>query len=101
MDALKNTGGAGIQDHGMAATRVGLRYATGPEGRPFVAGDPAFAIFRVVSDDADVPGCVTVENNEGRRFPVPITLVDAIAAPTRLQAGSLLDQPVGQREHGA
>ncbi len=65
-----------------------------------MAGDPAFAIFRVVSDDADVPGCVTVENNEGRRFPVPIPLVEGIAAPTRLQAENPLNQPNRQQESG-
>ena len=101
MDALKGTGCAGIQDHGTGTTRVGLWYATGPECRSFVAGDPAFAVFCVVADDAEVPGCVAVENNEGRCFPVPTLLVDAIAASTRLQAGDLLDQPVEQREHEA
>ena len=101
MGVQKGTEGAGIQDHGTAGTRVGLWYAEGPVGCPFVAGDPAFAIFRVVSDDADVPGCVAVENNEGRRFPVPIPLVDEIAATTRLQAGGPLDQSIGQREQGA
>ena len=101
MSVQKGTEGAGIQDHGTAGTRVGLWYATGPEDRSFVTGDPAFAIFRVVSDDADVPDCVTVENNEGRCFPVPIPLVDAIAAPTRLQAGGPLDQSIGQGEQGA
>ena len=101
MDALKSAGGAGIQDHGTAATRVGRWYAEGPEHRSFVAGDPAFSILRVMSDDAAVPGCVTVENAAGQRFPVPIPLLDAIAAPAEQQAGTLPDQPMKQREHGA
>lgn len=98
MGARKSTGNAGIQDRGAAATRVGYWYAEGPGDRPFVADDPAFSIFRVVSDDAAVPGCVMVENAAGQRFPVPAPLIDKIAAPTRLQAG---DQTTGQREHGA
>ena len=101
MGARKSTGSAGTQDRRATTTQVGHWYAEGPADRPFLAGDPAFSIFRVVADDAEVPGCVTVENNKGRRFPMPTSLVDAIAAPTRLQAGDLLDQPVGQREHGA
>ena len=101
MDALKGKGGAGVQDRGTAATRVGRWYAEGPENRSFVAGDPAFAIFRVVSDDAKVPGCVTVENAAGQRFPVPIPLLDAIAAPAEQQVGTLPGQPVKQRKHGA
>ena len=81
MGARKGTGGAGVRDGRTAATRVGRWYAEGPQGRSFVAGDPAFSIFRVVSDDAAVPGCVTVENAAGQRFPLPIPLLDAIAAP--------------------
>ena len=81
MGTRKGTGGAGVQDGRTAATRVGRWYAEGPEHRSFVAGDPAFSIFRVVSDDAEMPGCVTVENAAGQRFPVPIPLLDAIAAP--------------------
>ncbi len=87
MDAPRSTGDTGAQDSRAAATRVGLWYAEGPGDRPFVAGDPAFAIFRVVADDAEAPGCVTVENAAGQRFPVPIPLVDAISAPTKLRAG--------------
>ena len=65
MGARKGTGGAGVRDGRTAATRVGRWYAEGPEGRRFVAGDPAFSIFRVVSDDSAVPvfrfrsGCST------------------------------------------
>ena len=66
-----------------------------------MAGDPAFSILRVVSDDAEAPGCVTVENAAGQRFPVSASLIDAIAAPAEQQAGTLPDQPIGQREHGA
>ena len=80
MDALRSTGGAGVQDGRTAATRVGRWYAEGPEDRRFVAGAPAFSILRVMSDDAAVPGCVTVENAMGQRFPLPIPLLDAIAA---------------------
>ena len=69
----------------------------GPADRPFVPDDPAFAIFHVVADDAAVPKCVTVLNNEGRRFPVPIDLVDAIAAPAG-ERWTLLDRLAGQGE---
>ena len=101
MDTPKEKSGAGNQDRGMAATRVGRWYAEGPEHCSFVAGDPAFSILRVVSDDAEAPGCVTVENAGGQRFPVPASLIDAIAAPAEQQAGTLPDQPMKQREHGA
>lgn len=101
MDALKGKSGADIQDRGTAATRVGRWYASGPEDRSFVAGDPAFSVLRVVSDNAEVPGCVTVENAAGQRFPVSASLIDAIAAPAEQQAGTLPDQPVEQREHEA
>lgn len=101
MGILKVKSGAGVQDRGTAATRVGFWYASGPEGRSLVAGDPAFSIFRVVADDAGTPGCVAVENDAGQRFPVPASLIDAIAASTEQQARDLLDQPIEQREHGA
>lgn len=41
MGARKGTGGTGVRDGRTAATRVGHWYAEGPEGRRFVAGDPA------------------------------------------------------------
>lgn len=53
MGVQRSTGGAGIQDHGTAATRVGLWHASGLEGRSFVAGDPAFSVLRVPA--ASVP----------------------------------------------
>ncbi len=99
MSTGKGAGGTGIHDN-RVATRVGRWYASGPEDRPFVAGDPAFSILRVVSDDAAAPGCVTVENAADQRFPVPIPLVDEITAPAEQQAGNLLDRPVGRRARG-
>lgn len=78
-------------------TRVGRWYATGPADRLFVPDDPAFAVHRVVSDDATVSGCVTVENPAGQRFPVPIDLVDDIAAPAG-ERWTLLDRQAGQGE---
>ncbi len=68
------------------ATRVGRWYATGPDRR-FVPGDPAFAIYRIVSDHADVPGCVTVEAPGGKRFPLHVTLADDIAGPSVEEGG--------------
>jgi hypothetical protein len=59
------------------------------------------SMLRVVADDAEAPGCVTVENAAGQRFPVPIPLIDAIAASTAQPATTLLDQPIERREHGA
>ncbi len=79
-----------------APTRVGRWYATGPADRPFVPDDPAWAVHRVVSDDATALGCVTVENRAGQRFPVAISLVDAIVAPVG-ERYTLLDCPA---EHG-
>ena len=64
MDARKNTSAAGVPDSKKAVTRVGPWYASGPEDRSFVAGDPAFSILRVMSDDAAVPGCVTASVGE-------------------------------------
>ena len=101
MDARKSTSAAGVPGSKMAATRVGLWYASGPEDRSFVAGDPAFSILRVVSDVAEAPGCITVENAAGQRFPVPASLIDAIAAPAEQQARDFLHQPIERREHGA
>ena len=100
MGTRKGAGGAGVQDN-RVATRIGRWYASGPEDRTFVAGDPAFSILRVVSDDAEAPGCVTVENAAGQRFPVSASLIDAITAPAERQARDLLNQPIEQREHGA
>ena len=94
MDALRSENGADVQKGRTAATRVGHWYAMGPEDRTFVAGDPAFCILRVVSDDAAAPGCVTVENAAGQRFPVPIPLIDAIAAPAEQPA------PTSSRQKG-
>lgn len=42
-------------------------YALGPEGVPFVPGDPDFGVFRIVSDDPALPD-VTVETDGGQRF---------------------------------
>ncbi len=72
---------AKVQTKANAPTRVGRWYAMGPANRSFVPDDPAFAIFHVVADGAQMPGCVTVLNNEGRRLRVPIDLVYAIVAP--------------------
>ena len=83
-----------------APTRVGRWYADGPD-RVFVPGDPAFRIHRVVADDADVRGCVTVENAGGQRFPVPTSLIDAISAPAVQPARTLLDEPSEPGEHGS
>ena len=94
MAAPRSTDGAGVQDSRTAATRVGRWYAEGPEDRRFVADDPAFSILRVVSDDAAVPGCVTVENAAGQRFPLPIPLLDAIAAPAEQP------DPISSRQKG-
>jgi hypothetical protein len=63
------------------ATRVGRRYIVGPADRPYVESDPAFNVHTVVADDSTVPGCVTVENAAGQKFPVPAALVDDICVP--------------------
>ena len=61
------------------ATRVGMRYMTGPKGRPYVPGDPFFRFYTVVDDDCWVAGHVTVQNVGGQRFAVPGSLVDEFA----------------------
>jgi len=87
-----------VQPDAAKTTRVGRWYATGPGDRPFTPDDPAFHVYRVVADDAAVLGCVTVENAAGQRFPAPINLVDAIAAPAGEQPSKLLVSPAEQGE---
>ncbi len=86
-----------VQPDAAKTTRVGRWYATGPEDRPFAPDDPAFHVHRVVAD-GPVPGCVTVENAAGQRFPVPVSLVDAITAPAGEQPSKLPVCPVEQGE---
>jgi len=65
----------------MAATRVGFWYATGPAEKQYRPGDPAFSLHTVVSDKSEFPEHVTVENGGGQRFPVALSLIEAIASP--------------------
>jgi hypothetical protein len=65
----------------MAATRVGFWYATGPADKEYRAGDPAFSLHTVISDESEYPGCVLVENGARQRFPVPLSLIDQVASP--------------------
>jgi len=88
-----------VQPDAAKTTRVGRWYATMPEDRPVTPDDPAFHVYRVVADDAAVPGCVTVENAAGQRFPVPVSLVDAIVAPAGEQPSKLPGCPAEQGEH--
>jgi hypothetical protein len=60
---------------------VGWWYATGPAGKEFSPADPSFNIHRVVSDTADLEGCVTVENAGGDRFPLERLSLKRIARP--------------------
>lgn len=89
MSSPKHASVTRVQPDAAKTTRVGRWYATMPEDRPVTSGDPEFQVYRVVAEDADVPGCVTVENVAGQRFPVPISLVDAIVAPAGEQPGKL------------
>ena len=79
-------------------TRVGRWYAAGPADRRFTPGDPAFGIYRIVSDSADVPGCVTVEGPGAQRFPLHVALADDIAGPSVEEGGLSPDRPDGHRE---
>ncbi len=97
MSGLDHTGVARVRTDAARPTRVGRWYATGPTDRSFAPDNPTFAVFHVVVDDAEVPGCVTVLNNEGGRIPVPISLVDAIVAPVG-ERWTLLDRPAGHGE---
>jgi len=47
----------------------------------YSAGDPAFNVHTVVSDNSQLVAPVTVENTGQQRFPVPCSLIDEIAAP--------------------
>jgi hypothetical protein len=62
-------------------TRVGWWYAAGPADQMYYEGHPAFSLHTVVSDGSGIPGCVTVENSAGQRFPVANILIDEIASP--------------------
>ena len=63
-------------------SRVGMWYATGPADRPYVEGDPAWNVHRVVSDESGYADCVLVENAGGSKFPVLASLIDEIASST-------------------
>ena len=65
----------------MAATRVEFLYATGPADKEYRAGDPAFSLHTVISDESNFAEHVTVENAAGQQFPVPLSLIETIAAP--------------------
>lgn len=60
---------------------LGRWYATGPENRAFKPTDPGVAVYRVISDTSDVPGCVLVEAPARERFAVARSLVAAISRP--------------------
>ena len=55
-------------------------YALGPEGVPFVPGDPDFDVHRIVVDDPTCPD-VLVENDGGRRFILGREFARDIAIP--------------------
>ena len=65
----------------MAATRVGFWYATGPADKEYRAGDPAFSLHTVISDESNFAEHVTVENAAGQQFPVALALIESIASP--------------------
>ena len=62
------------------ASLVGRWYALGPEGVPFVPGDPDFNVHRIVEDDPALPG-VLVENDGGQRFVLSRACARDIAIP--------------------
>ncbi len=55
-------------------------YALGPADTPFRAGDPDWAVHRIVEDDPDAP-TVQIENPAGQRFPLDRALARSIALP--------------------
>jgi len=65
----------------MAETHVGYWYATGPTGKQYTPGDPDFNLHTVVSDTSQFVAHGTVENAAGQQFPVPLSLIETIAAP--------------------
>lgn len=60
---------------------LGWWYATGPEDRDFNPNEPDVAVYRVVGEKSDVPGCLLIEGPCGARFPVARTLVLQISRP--------------------
>ena len=64
------------------ATRLGWWYAVGPRRAEILRGHPDYSLLTVVSYEASVPGCVTVENLAAvRQFPVDYILIDEGASP--------------------
>lgn len=59
---------------------IGWWYATGPD-KPFAPNDPAFNVHRVVADDSDKTGCVTIRNGYGETFPLSRDLIAQIGSP--------------------
>lgn len=62
-----------------AVVLLGRWYALGPEDRAFDPDDPAWAVHRIVAEDHALPGCVTVENPAGQRFPLARAFAERIA----------------------
>lgn len=60
---------------------AGRWYATGPEDREFAVTDPDVAVYRVISDNSDIPGCVLAQAPAGDRFAVARSLVAEISRP--------------------
>ena len=65
----------------MPETRVGYWYATGPADKQYTLGDPDFNLHTVISDTSQFVAHVTVENAAAQQFPVPLSLIETIAAP--------------------
>jgi hypothetical protein len=62
------------------ASLLGYWYATGPEDKPFRAGDPDWNVHRIVEDLPGLPD-VCVENAGGQRFLLARALATEIALP--------------------
>jgi hypothetical protein len=93
---------------GGAPSLVGFWYAAGPADRPFDPDDAGFSIHVIVADEDALPGCVTVRNGAGQRFPLARTLAHDIAVPPPVAADNPhlrrravdRDDPHGDRETG-
>lgn len=60
--------------------RVGMWYAAGTPEQSLTPRNVEWRVHRVVSDESDVKGSVTVESPDGQKFPVPATLIDQMVA---------------------
>ena len=75
-----------------APSFLGHWYALGPEGVPFVPGDPDCGVHSIVGDDPACPN-VTVETESGQRFLLARSHARDIAIPPSSSHRSFRENP--------